>query len=839
MKRPISLFCAALIAGALAAGAGCSPSQGSSLKEVDAEIWTMPSTVKVLRDEPYEEYYTDSPALDIKLAKNEAEGVQLMITPEEDVEYFYASVGEISDGKGSVIGQVDVYAEYYVDLVKPTNPNSVRPMGYYPDALIPMDVSADYGENKIGAGHNQGIYICVTTTEETPAGVYNGTVTLTVNDTQHLVPLQVTVWDFTVPTENHARSTFNLMQEYIMGGQLDNTVETYQNIVDYLLDYRITTTEMASWDYELDDWIEVIKKYAADPRVTSYNVHGDGTVGMSRLKACIENSTPELNLVDKAFFYLHDEPFTMMQQAKINHDNKIDELIALANSYTEEELAGYGLTREDIMGVEVLITMTASIDTIDGLRTYAALVSDFDTQSMRDMYEDFRQHPYLGKNNELEGTDFGTTWWYVCVHPYEPYVNFNIEMDLHSSRELLWMQYDYDIEGLLYWGTAMYVETTSSIDTINGPVTGDVYNKANGVYTGANGDGYLLYPGAKYGLDTVLPSIRLMSIRDGFEDYEYLYMLEQLYNDALEQYGITDMSFDSMMRTLYDSMYTGTITNSDFNAVLRAREKVAQMIELLSSDVKVLYSVGEVNALDKTVDITVVAPEGSSLEVGGKYYTGSAYGSAEKIVYTMPLGESANVFTGTLVCGSAEIGLSFFVTGGIDSVANFESEEETQIIGVSRRMGTPKDHITVSYNTDAQYVSNGTGSAKVLIAACDWTMAETAEYRPYFYLEQSVIGDVKQIGSFEMDIYLPGTESISFSVELAAKAESGATRRKRVLETELDPGWNKIILDNVAPGDWVLNGESLYEKVTAMNFYFGLPDTDIVVYVDNVYITRQ
>ena len=393
MKRPLSLICAAILAGTAALGTGC---VDSAMKEVDAEIWTMPSTVKVLRDESYEEYYTDDPRLDVKLAKNESEGVQLMITPEEDVDYYYASVSDLTDGAGNVIDEIDVYAEFYIRLTKPTNPNSIRPMGYYPDALIPMDVSADSKENVIGAGHNQGIYICVTTDEETPAGVYRGTVTLTINATEHLIPIVATVWDFAVPTENHARSTFNLMQEHIMGGQLDNTTEMYQSIVDYLLDYRITTTEMASWDYELDDWIKVIKEYAADPRVTSYNVHGDGTWGLTRLKACIENSTPELNLVDKAFIYLHDEPFSMIEQAKINHDNKIDELIALANSYSEEELAGYGLTREDIMGVEVLITMTASIDTIDGLRTYAALVSDFDTQSMRDMYEQFRQNPYLG-----------------------------------------------------------------------------------------------------------------------------------------------------------------------------------------------------------------------------------------------------------------------------------------------------------------------------------------------------------------------------------------------------------------------------------------------------------
>ena len=809
------------------------------MKEVDAEIWTMPSTVKVLRDESYEDYYTENPVLDVKLAKNESEGVQLMITPEEDVAYYNVSVSDLSDNAGHTISDVEVYAEFYVKLTKHTNPNSVRPLGYYPDALIPMEVSKKSGENKIGAGQNQAVYINVTTSKNTPAGKYYGTATLTLNEKEHSIPIVATVWDFVVPTENHARSTFNLMQEYMIGGQLDNTVETYQKTVDYLLNYRITTTEMASWEYNLDDWIKVIKEYAADPRVTSYNVHGDGTVGMTRLKACIENSTPELNLVDKAYFYLLDEPFTMMEEAKRRHDNKIDELIALANSYSEEELAGYGLTREDIMGVEVLITMTASIDTIDGLRTYAPLVSDFNTQSMRDMYEDFRQNPYLGKNNELAGTDYGTTWWYVCVHPYEPYVNFNIDMDLNASRALLWMQYDYDIEGLLYWGTAMYVETTSSIDTINGAVTGDVYNKANGVYTGANGDGYLLYPGAKYGLDEFFPSIRLMSIKDGFEDYEYLYMLENLYNQAISEYGITDLDFDTMMRSFYDSIYTGTVANEDFEAVLQAREKVAQMIELLSSDVKAFYSIGEVNSLTNSVDITVIAKQGSSLKVGDTVVKGENYKNATKFVYSLSLGESDNYFDAVIVNGGSEVEISFFVLNGMQRIANFETAEESALVKGSQRLGTPKDHITVSHNTDSQYVKNGTGSLKVEIKACEWTMAEQAKYQPYFYFEKETLGDITKLKSFELDIYNPGSEPLAFMAELSARSESGAMRNKRILEIELSPGWNKVKIDNISNDTWILNGEELYSKVETMNFYFDLLDTDIIVYLDNIFMTRK
>lgn len=178
------------------------------------------------------------------------------------------------------------------------------------------------------------------TEKETPAGEYTGAFSLSLDGQKYDVPVTVTVWDFTVPDEVHARNSFYLFQDELSNGQWDNTKESYQKYVDYFLDYRISTTEIASLDYNTEDWVEQVKKYAADPRVTSYNVHGDGHYGMTLLKALIENSTPELNLLDKAFFYLFDEPYTMLEQASETYYRKIDELIALADSYTRRRARG-------------------------------------------------------------------------------------------------------------------------------------------------------------------------------------------------------------------------------------------------------------------------------------------------------------------------------------------------------------------------------------------------------------------------------------------------------------------------------------------------------------------
>lgn len=51
----------------------------------------------------------------------------------------------------------------------------------------------------------------------------------------------------------------------------------------------------------------------------------------------------------------------------------------------------------------------------------------------------------------------------------------------------------------------------------------DLYEPA----TNSWGDGILIYSGAPFGIDTPVSSLRLETIRDGIEDYQYLCMLEQ------------------------------------------------------------------------------------------------------------------------------------------------------------------------------------------------------------------------------------------------------------------------------------------------------------------------
>ena len=95
-----------------------------------------------------------------------------------------------------------------------------------------------------------------------------------------------------------------------------------------------------------------------------------------------------------------------------------------------------------------------------------------------------------------------------------------------------WMQRQYNVTGNLYWSVNITQKYDGSSFTYR-----DIWNDPL-AFPGANGDGYILYPGRKYGIHGPIGTMRLEMIRDGQEDYEYLYILEELLKGYNEKFGI-------------------------------------------------------------------------------------------------------------------------------------------------------------------------------------------------------------------------------------------------------------------------------------------------------------
>ena len=115
-------------------------------------------------------------------------------------------------------------------------------------------------------------------------------------------------------------------------------------------------------------------------------------------------------------------------------------------------------------------------------------------------------------------------WWYHCIGPSgTQYLNTFIERPLLMARLLFWLASAHQVGGWLYYSSVKwnrYPASSSYIARLDGTARTD-FDPANYIWLPrtdifANGDGNFVYPGAT----GPVASVRLMNLRDGFEDAE-------------------------------------------------------------------------------------------------------------------------------------------------------------------------------------------------------------------------------------------------------------------------------------------------------------------------------
>ncbi len=261
---------------------------------------------------------------------------------------------------------------------------------------------------------------------------------------------------------------------------------------------------------------------------------------------------------------------------------------------------------------------------------FIPLLNDYDTTVMQDFYNDLTSFWW-------DDVTYGEVWGYTAINPRDPYPTYHIEGALLTSRLFAWIQYEYNIVGNLYWDTVCdnNRQTDELIqDFYANPIR---YGGPNG----ANGEGFLLFPGKIYdvkwnGVDgkgddvwSPVASIRLKSIRDGYEEYDLLHALEQFSIDRAEQLGQTydEAMFDNIMAFLSKDAYTGAscLLGEDYTDIAylenfaKMRETVAQLLELANCE-GVTIDAFEI-AMDR-LNLKVSAPAGKEVKLNGTVLTG-------------------------------------------------------------------------------------------------------------------------------------------------------------------------------------------------------------------------
>lgn len=185
----------------------------------DCDLWWCEGTYKVSRERPavVAKEGQLSP-VSLSAARNEFEPCQIVLTPKRDIKGLRARALDLT-GPGDArisAGNVEICSVWYHYVERPTDAAGCQ--GWWPDALPPLDEPID-----LTAGQNQPLWVTVKVPADARAGLYSGAIELAAEGFQATVPVELRVWDFTLPEEPSITSAFGLSP---------GTIWQYQNITD-------------------------------------------------------------------------------------------------------------------------------------------------------------------------------------------------------------------------------------------------------------------------------------------------------------------------------------------------------------------------------------------------------------------------------------------------------------------------------------------------------------------------------------------------------------------------------------------------------------------------------
>lgn len=620
------------------------------------DVWTTYGIVKIMQNQrPAAEatYYDLGDTLRISMMRGETEGGQIVLSATQNVGSYNLEAADLSDGNGNVISkdQIDVYHAKYQKIVSKTrfNTNDAFLVGdYIPDMLLDMDIAVEYKENKINKNENQSVYIDVTTPDDAVPGTYTGNFTLTVAGKTAQVPVVVTVWDICYEGKSDFQTIFDMHTNKVAMGEFDCTNDIFVRYQEAALKYNVSlfpikgnydgylTEQVPVW-FEDDRYNTIaVPAFSISDSFYTYNDSGNVTASaqsyINWIKNIVDISTPEKPYIKHAVCY-HigmdeaDVHVYRWQQAEriYGEGGEVDKLFAEALKQLEEE-GYYDKWSDNPQFVEELKHYVQYMEQVFVVTSFTeAAVSTFTSATFCPLISCFNDMTQVDRYNE--GADLnndGQLWSYSCNMPAYPHQAFHTDDYNIGTRLLGWMGKDYGFSGYLYYAVDQYAGAHTD-DYV------DIYDTAHkGAY--ANGDGYLFYPGYRYGSEYPFASNRLAAFREAVDDYDMLCVLEDLLNEYTAKYGIAPIALNDYVSDLYASLYTGSDYYNDDSLVYEAREELVRRIYALQKD-GILATSDYSSGANKTT----VYSTNATLQLNGTTYNGTAIGgSTGGYVYEVP-----------------------------------------------------------------------------------------------------------------------------------------------------------------------------------------------------------
>jgi len=518
--------------------------------------------------------------MDIELAKNEYEASQLLISADSKILDIAVEVSDLVNCDTHSIlkasEHVEINAIAYINVnmenqkTELEEPILISGNGWYPDPLLKNQLVT------LKPDELQPFLITVHTTQGTQAGDYAGNVIIKDHSDRGVVlPIRVRVWDFELPKVSRFKSTSFLhwgMPKKIWGddfidspdhSNLKNTMFRMTELafknklppsfffvnglnsrdwkgynhadvgypthdcpyveVDSVLTDR--SSDVSNCNFNKERTLEFIK-YFLDKGANHFfigltgNVYKFTNTETSRKKTVEDylkdylEIIVENNLQEFAYLYGPDEP---------KHFQHAADTYAYVKAILGENINYLQNTNKN------------NNQALENVRKFSDLI-DINLGFYEINDAEFYRNKYPN--------DFKEFWWNINIWP-ATHPNLFIQYPLADARILGPMSYRYKMDGFEYWQLIGDISNSESAMAFYHPLAPDEL-RTNWFVQHKSLDGILMYPGEDF---SIYSSMRFESVRDGFEDMEYLFMLEDLNPDhqllsVRTIFGLTEFEYD-------------------------------------------------------------------------------------------------------------------------------------------------------------------------------------------------------------------------------------------------------------------------------------------------------
>lgn len=486
-------------------------------------------------------------------ARNEVLAFQVIVeSDDQGIEGLSASLPELVGPEGRKIvyappkedptdyvgRQIQVFSMHYIQVQEATSAGWIfnrrspaappNPIGWKPEVLVPENAKAGMGgfPLSVPANANQSIWFEVYTPRDLPAGIYRGTVTINVGDQATQLPVELQVYDFTLPDQNTMMSMLFFQSGQVVkyqGANLDDRYHRFahRHRVELVNAYSPEAVRRNIGRFNGQDFTK--EKGYEGPGEGVGNViipltfYGPGN-RFNEEESARRVSDEWMTFLNQTvpgavtFLYMPDEP------SRQQYPN----ILQIGNNIRNNPGPGGKLP--------ILVTHRYSEELSPVIDIWCMPTEAYRIDEARKLREAGQQ-----------------VWVY---NGHRPHVgSFDYSTPATDPRATVWGCFKHDINLHFYWHSNHWEHNSQKPDDRDQNIWKDSITFDNRRQTGrsggafANGDGVLMYPGQERvhpdqdrGIAGPCGSLRLANLRRGLQDHLYLTMARQLgLNDVVDE----------------------------------------------------------------------------------------------------------------------------------------------------------------------------------------------------------------------------------------------------------------------------------------------------------------